>query len=70
MAYRRLLGRGIDADPAGAWQDFQVAAAGGDPYALFNLGYMTLRVSYGIAACTSRIMTGCRMSDPAEQYRT
>lgn len=45
MAYRRLLGRGIEADPAGAWQDFQVAAAGGDPYALFNLGYMSLRVS-------------------------
>ena len=27
MAYRRLMGRGMPADPAGAWHDFQAAAA-------------------------------------------
>lgn len=44
MAYRRLVGRGMEADPEGAFHDFQAAAAQGDPYAIFNIGYMYLRV--------------------------
>ncbi len=47
MAYRRLVGRGIEADPEGAFHDFQAAAAQGDPYAIFNVGYMHLRVGMG-----------------------
>ncbi|GFR39916.1 hypothetical protein Agub_g422, partial [Astrephomene gubernaculifera] len=43
MAYRRLVGRGLEADPEGAFHDFQAAAAQGDPYAAFNVGYMHLR---------------------------
>ncbi|KAG2449087.1 hypothetical protein HYH02_005836 [Chlamydomonas schloesseri] len=43
MAYRRLVGRGMEADPEGAFHDFQAAAAQGDPYAIFNIGYMYLR---------------------------
>jgi hypothetical protein len=34
----RLLGRGIEADPEGAFHDFQAGAAAGDPFAIFNLG--------------------------------
>lgn len=40
-------GRGIEADPEGAFHDFQQGAAQGDPYALFNLGYMFLKVGAG-----------------------
>lgn len=43
LAYRRLLGRGIEADPEGAFRDFEAGAAQGDAYALFNLGYLYLR---------------------------
>ncbi|GIL59419.1 hypothetical protein Vafri_14097 [Volvox africanus] len=46
MAYRRLMGRGMEADPEGAFHDFQIAAAQGDPYAVFNIGYMYLRGLY------------------------
>ncbi|GIM15934.1 hypothetical protein Vretimale_18588 [Volvox reticuliferus] len=46
MAYRRLVGRGMEADPEGAFHDFQIAAAQGDPYAIFNIGYMYLRGLY------------------------
>ncbi|GLI60273.1 hypothetical protein VaNZ11_002364 [Volvox africanus] len=46
MAYRRLVGRGMEVDPEGAFHDFQVAAAQGDPYAVFNIGYMYLRGLY------------------------
>lgn len=37
----------MDADPEGAFHDFQQAAAQGDPYAIFNVGYMYLRVGPG-----------------------
>ncbi len=37
------MGRGIEADPEGAFHDFQAGAARGDAYALFNLGFMYLR---------------------------
>ncbi|EFJ43476.1 hypothetical protein VOLCADRAFT_96342 [Volvox carteri f. nagariensis] len=46
VAYRRLVGRGMEADPEGAYHDFQAAAAQGDPYAIFNIGYMHLRGLY------------------------
>ena len=42
VAYRRLVGRGMEADPAGAYHDFAAAAQQGDPHAIFNLGYMHL----------------------------
>ena len=38
VAYRRLLGRGMDADPEGAYHDFVAGAQQGDPNAIFNLG--------------------------------
>jgi hypothetical protein len=47
VAYRRLLGRGMEADPEGAFNDFVAGARQGDPYAMFNLGYMHLRVRGG-----------------------
>lgn len=43
MAYRRLMGRGVEADPEGAYHDFLAGAQQGDSFALFNLGYMYLR---------------------------
>ena len=46
MAYRRLMGRGMDADLAGAYHDFQAAAEQGDMFAIFNLGYMWMRVRW------------------------
>lgn len=38
MAYRRLVGQGMEADPEGAFHDFQAAAAQGDAFSIFNLG--------------------------------
>lgn len=55
MAYRRLVGRGIEADPEGAFHDFQAAAAQGDPYAIFNVGYMHLRVGVGQGQVTALV---------------
>ncbi|KAF8065893.1 HRD3A [Scenedesmus sp. PABB004] len=43
LGYRKLIGRGMPADPTGALHDFVAAADGGDAYALYNLGYMALR---------------------------
>ena len=44
----------MEADPEGAFHDFQAAAQQGDAYAIFNLGYMYLRglhvpVNYTVA---------------------
>jgi TPR repeat protein len=44
VAYRRLLGRGIEADPEGAYRHFEAAAQHGDGYSIFNLGWMHLKV--------------------------
>jgi hypothetical protein len=46
LGWRRLVGRGIEADPEGAFHDFMAGAQRGDAYALFNLGYMYLRGLY------------------------
>ncbi|KAF6266102.1 hypothetical protein COO60DRAFT_1697460 [Scenedesmus sp. NREL 46B-D3] len=46
LGYRRLLGRGMPADPATAFQDFIAAADGGDGYAWHNLGVMLLQGSH------------------------
>jgi hypothetical protein len=35
-----LLGYGHERDEAAAFQGFRAAAMGGDPYAMFNVGYM------------------------------
>lgn len=43
MGYRQLLGQGLDADGRAAAAAFAAAAAGGDPYALFNEGYMAFQ---------------------------
>lgn len=38
IGYRRLVGRGVVRDEAGAYRAFQVAAEAGDAMALYNLG--------------------------------
>ncbi|WIA36276.1 hypothetical protein OEZ86_007603 [Tetradesmus obliquus] len=43
LGYRRLMGRGVPADPVAAFQDFIAAADGGDGYAWHNLGVMLLQ---------------------------
>jgi len=43
LGFRRLLGQGMEANPEHAMREFQAAAAEGDPYAMFNLGYMNLQ---------------------------
>jgi SEL1 protein len=43
MGYRQLLGQGLDADGGAAAAAFAAAAAAGDPYALFNEGYMAFQ---------------------------
>ncbi|KAG1675462.1 hypothetical protein FOA52_001761 [Chlamydomonas sp. UWO 241] len=43
IGYRKLVGQGMDPDPAAAFQDFQAAAAQGEPAAIFNLGFMHLK---------------------------
>jgi len=43
MGYRQLLGQGLDADGGAAAAAFAAAAAAGDPYALFNDGYMAFQ---------------------------
>ncbi|GAX82414.1 hypothetical protein CEUSTIGMA_g9842.t1 [Chlamydomonas eustigma] len=42
VAYRRLMGQGVDADLEAAYEDFVEAAQLGDVNAIFNLGYMHL----------------------------
>ena len=43
LGFRMLMGQGMPRDLAGAYREFQVAARGGDPYAMFNLGFMHIR---------------------------
>ena len=38
LGYRMLTGNGLPRDLAGAHREFGIAARGGDPYAMFNLG--------------------------------
>lgn len=43
IGYRRLVGRGLERDEAGALREFEAAAANGDELAAFNLGYMHMK---------------------------
>lgn len=43
MAYRRLMGQGVPRDLGGAYADFAAAAAQGDAYAIYNVGFMHLQ---------------------------
>lgn len=45
--HRRLVGRGVAPDPEAAYRDFIAAAEHGDPFGIFNVGYMYLRVRSG-----------------------